>query len=776
MGLKPHISGNKREIIRNVVLVFLLLFLAICGNAVFIGVKSSDDEKKRIVEQLDVKARSSITVQNNELEKLNIISSIIINQRSRFNDFLDYDNITAIQHMLKSIVTLYGLDLAVIFDEDGHLLTTYPGGVRDTKEKLYRDLIEETRAGVGITQVQPGVLIDQSLWSRVFLPKIDLQRMQGKSEYLAYRSVIHQISDTGDIYAYILLMKFINGNTQLADQMVTITGADIVFYDKNRKTVLTSFDQSDIPFPIDNKINLNSKTEYFSTLTPLFDFSNDVVGYLAVALDQKLFKTSWKKIIINNIIPFIISLFISVFLFFFLKLKVFNKISLLVTGLHRVTEEEGNLSIRLPISEKSQKDKNRDEVEQMLHDFNRMMDKLQGANDKLNFEMQERKQAAKALQQAQKMETVGLLAGGVAHDLNNILTGIVSYPELILLKLPPDSPIREDVELIKKSGKKAAVVVQDLLTLSRRGVSVSEIMDLNLHINEQIESPEYKELLSSYSRTHLVRNLDPHLLHIKGSPSHLSKTIMNLLNNAMESMPNGGELSISTENRYIDTPISGYDTVNEGEYVVLTIKDSGIGIHEDDLDRIFEPFYTKKVMGRSGTGLGMAVVWGTVKDLNGYIEVESRKGLGTSFTLYFPATRESISVKEEEVGVRHLLGCGESILVVDDVVEQREIASRIFDKLGYRVTTAASGEEAVEYLKKNRVDLVVLDMIMEPGIDGLETYKRILAYHPEQRAIIASGYSETDRVKQTLQLGASAYVKKPFLLGEIGLAVKQALQ
>ncbi len=764
---------------RNVALVFALLFLVIIGNAIFFGMMSAQEEQQRIIEQLDIKSRSTATVQNNELEKLNIISSIVINQRARFNQFLDYDNVTAIQHMLKSIVSLHDIDLAVIFDEDGRLLTTYPGGVRKDKEAVYSNLLLDTGAGVGLCQVKPEVLIDQVLWNQGFASRPDpLDSLNSRldSMYLAYKSVIHQISDTGDIYAYIVLFKFINGNEKLAQQMAAMTGAEVIFYDRNKNIILTSFNRKDVGFPKGDMIRPNYNDTYFIKLTPLFDFSNTVIGHVAVAVDRKPFEENWYKLIINNIIPFFISLFISLFLFLLLKFKVFNRIRLLVGGLHRVTEEEGNLSIRLPIPEKSRENVSRDEVEQLLFDFNQMMDKLEGANDKLNYEMQERKQAAKALQQAQKMETVGLLAGGVAHDLNNILSGIVSYPELILLKLPPDSPLREDVQLIKESGKRAAVVVQDLLTLSRRGVSVNEIIDLNLLINEQISSPEYRDLLSNYPKTQLIRELDPHLLPIKGSPSHLSKTIMNLINNGMESMPKGGQLSISTENRYVDTPIRGYDTVNEGEYVVLTINDSGIGIDERDLDRIFEPFYTKKVMGRSGTGLGMAVVWGTVKDLKGYIEVESQQGQGTSFTLYFPATREKTTIKKAEIEIDQLVGNGESVLVVDDIVEQCEIAARIFSKLGYQVTTICSGEEAVEYLKENSVDLVVLDMIMEPGIDGLETYKRILAIRPGQKAIIASGYSETDRVKETLQLGAYAYVKKPFLLSEIGKAVKQALQ
>ena len=179
-------------------------------------------------------------------------------------------------------------------------------------------------------------------------------------------------------------------------------------------------------------------------------------------------------------------------------------------------------------------------------------------------------------------------------------------------------------------------------------------------------------------------------------------------------------------------------------------------------------------MGRSGTGLGMAVVWGTVKDHKGSINVQSKEGKGTIFTLYFPITREEIEEKPL-LSIEDYKGRGESILIVDDVKEQRQIASLILKELNYSATSVSSGEEAVEYIKGDRADLLVLDMIMDPGIDGLETYKKILDLHPKQKAIITSGFSETDRVEEAQRLGAGAYVKKPYTLEKLGLAVRAEL-
>lgn len=387
----------------------------------------------------------------------------------------------------------------------------------------------------------------------------------------------------------------------------------------------------------------------------------------------------------------------------------------------------------------------------------------------------EKKQLEARLQRAQKMEAIGTLAGGVAHDLNNILAGIVSYPELLLMKLPQDSPLRGSILTIQKSGEKAAAIVQDLLTLARRGVVVTEVVNLNQVINEYLKSPEFEKLKKHHPGVRVETHLDPTLLNIMGSPAHLSKTIMNLTSNAAEAMPGGGTILISTENQYIDKPIKGYDAVKEGDYITLTVSDTGTGISSEDIGRIFEPFYTKKEMGRSGTGLGMTVVWGTVKDHNGYIDVQSIEGKGTTFILYFPITRKDLHGDATGTSVQDYKGNGESILVVDDVEEQRQIALGMLKELGYSVTSVSSGEEAIDYLKDNSVDLVVLDMIMDPGMDGLETYKRILKIHPGQKAIIVSGFSETRRVKEAQKLGAGSYVKKPFLLEKIGAAVKAEL-
>jgi two-component system cell cycle sensor histidine kinase/response regulator CckA len=388
----------------------------------------------------------------------------------------------------------------------------------------------------------------------------------------------------------------------------------------------------------------------------------------------------------------------------------------------------------------------------------------------------ERNRLEAKLQRAQKMEAIGTLAGGVAHDLNNILSAQVSYPDLILMDLPENSPLRKPILTIQQSGKKAAAIVQDLLTLARRGVVTTEIINLNGIVNEYLRSPECESVLAYHADIRITCDLEPDLLNMMGSTVHLLAAVTNMSTNAAEAMPDGGTISISTRNRYMDRPVEGYEEIKEGDYVVLAVSDSGSGISAGDLEKIFEPFYTKKVMGRSGTGLGMAVVWGTVKDHKGYIEVQSDEDTGTTFRLYFPVTRRPMGVKAAPPPVVEYLGKGETVLVVDDVEEQREIALEILTALHYSVTTVSSGEEAIAYLKHESADLLVLDMIMEPGMDGLATFRKVLELHPGQKAILASGFSETDKVREAQRLGAGQYIQKPYTLEKIGLAVNEAFE
>ncbi|MCX5742871.1 MAG: response regulator [Proteobacteria bacterium] len=406
---------------------------------------------------------------------------------------------------------------------------------------------------------------------------------------------------------------------------------------------------------------------------------------------------------------------------------------------------------------------------------------LSVANDQLQREVVERQRVederlrlAQQLKQAEKLETIGKLAAGVAHDLNNMLGGLVTLPDLMLSDLDEHDPLRADLVEIRDAGIRAAAIVSDLLALSRQAIPDRSVVQLNRIIEAVVRSPACTQLGASHREVRLEVELDPELLHLVGASVQLSKLVTNLLHNAFEANLVAGVVKITTANRYIDRPMDGYERIPEGEYVVLTVADTGTGIAPEDLSRIFEPFFTKKKLGRSGTGLGMTLIAAALKEHGGFLDLKTAEGEGTAFELYFPATRDELAVADAPARLEDCLGT-ERVLVVDDVAEQRSIASKMLRKLGYDVHVVESGEVALAYLRQERADIVVLDMVMDPGIDGCEAYRQIVAEHPRQRAILTTGFASSDRVVEALRLGVGACIPKPYTLERLARALRKEL-
>lgn len=381
--------------------------------------------------------------------------------------------------------------------------------------------------------------------------------------------------------------------------------------------------------------------------------------------------------------------------------------------------------------------------------------------------------------QAQKMEALGILAGGIAHDLNNILSGVVAYPEIIAMGLPPDSPLREDLAAIHQSGVKAAGIVEDLLTMARRSPARREAFSLGELVEDYLASPEHGRLLDTHPGVRLETAVAAGLPPIEGSRLHLHKSLMNLVANAAEAIRGEGVVRISLGPLDVGEGQTGPAGAGPGRHVVLRVSDDGEGIRAADLPRVFEPFFTRKVLGRSGTGLGLAIVWGTVRDHGGQIGVESAEGRGTTFTVVLPAGAAVPEAAPAPVGLRW--GAGEWVLVVDDSAEQRRLAAKLLDALGYRVTAVSSGEEAVALFRDARngddlPDVLLLDVLMEPGIDGVEALRRIRELHPVQRAVFTSGYSENRLAEDGLGVGGVAFLRKPYRLEELGASLRGELE
>ncbi|MFO1490140.1 MAG: response regulator [Kiritimatiellia bacterium] len=377
------------------------------------------------------------------------------------------------------------------------------------------------------------------------------------------------------------------------------------------------------------------------------------------------------------------------------------------------------------------------------------------------------------LDRAERMESLGLLAGGVAHDLNNILGPLVGYPPLILDLLPPDSDVRPDIEEIGASARRASAIIQDLLTMSRRGHYETGLIDLNQLIRQMTRAPELVDRLKTSAHVEVVLQLDEDLSLVKASGPHLTKALVNLAINSVEAMPAGGRLTLRTEMSSTRPPGMLPSAAPADAWVVCRVIDTGSGIPEQHLRQIFEPFYTTKRMGRSGSGLGLSVVYGVAQDLQGQIDVRSEPGRGTEFMLALPAVTGTVAPADSPAGP--LPRGTEKVLVIDDVAAQRKLASRLLASLGYEVETADHGRAGVARLEQWPADLILLDMVMEEGFDGLDTYRVVHERWPHIACVIASGFSESDRAREARARGAEAFIKKPYTLDQLAHAARKAL-
>jgi DNA-binding response OmpR family regulator len=383
---------------------------------------------------------------------------------------------------------------------------------------------------------------------------------------------------------------------------------------------------------------------------------------------------------------------------------------------------------------------------------------------------------------AERMVSLGVLADGMAYELNNILGPVVSYPGLILEKLSPDSPLRQYIREIAEAGKMAVAVTHDLQTIGRTDQYHSETIDLNEVVQAYLKSADYDQVLKQHSDVVWDFHLQEQPVWIRGSRTQLKRVVENLVLNGIDSIAGEGRLSIRTYVKHMDELVGLFAAGDSDDYVVLEISDSGAGLDPRDLERIFEPFYSRKRLpGGRVSGLGLTLVYRVVKDHHGYIDVRSERGKGSCFILYFPLEEEKEELQEETKVINY--GGSETILVVDDYEEQRRVAATLLTSLGYQVLTAGSGQAAVKMFESMAgssetpaIDLVVLDMILADDFDGLETYKRIAEIVPDQKVVIVSGFAETDRIVEVRKLGARRYVQKPYSLETLGRVVREELE
>ena len=377
-------------------------------------------------------------------------------------------------------------------------------------------------------------------------------------------------------------------------------------------------------------------------------------------------------------------------------------------------------------------------------------------------DISQQKNLESQLQHAQKMEAVGTLAGGIAHDFNNLLQAIQGYTELLLMRTKDGEPGFRELREVIRASKRGAELTQQLLTFSRKVESKRK----PLNLNEEVE--EVRQLLERTlpKMIEVEFNLDPDLRTINADSAQLKQVLMNLAVNAKDAMPEGGKLVIETQNITLDEEFcKRYAEVTPGNYVLLSMADTGHGMEKETLEHIFDPFYTTKEVGK-GTGLGLAIVYGIVKNHDGYVMCYSRPGSGSSFSIYLPvseAAKEHDKLEESLESKSPAMGGDETILLVDDEEFIRELGVDVLGQAGYTVLAASNGEKALEVFRREQahIDLIILDLIM-PGMGGSKCLEELLKIEPQARILIASGYSPDASTKGSLEAGAAGFINKPY--------------
>ena len=372
--------------------------------------------------------------------------------------------------------------------------------------------------------------------------------------------------------------------------------------------------------------------------------------------------------------------------------------------------------------------------------------------------------------QAEKMKAIGVLAGGVAHDFNNLLMGIQGNASLMLLMVGTTHPHHEKLKNIEKYVQQGADLTRQLLGFARGGKYEVKPTEINRLLEDELRPFQRtrKELM-------IHRDYQEGIWIVDVDRGQIIQALLNLLINAWQAMPGGGDLQVQTRNVEIDEAQGGLHQVDPGRYVRISVRDSGVGMDEKTLARIFEPFFTTKGMGR-GTGLGLASVYGTIKNHGGFIHVESEPGRGTAFHIHLPASMSALKETKAGVSTVPFDGKGEKILLVDDEEMILDVGGQMLEKLGYSVLTTNRGEAAVRILKREKdgIAMVILDMIM-PGMGGGETYDRLKEIKKDVKVLLSSGYSIDGQAREILERGCGGFIQKPFDLKNLSRAIREML-
>lgn len=515
--------------------------------------------------------------------------------------------------------------------------------------------------------------------------------------------------------------------------------------------------------------------QYYNMMLPIIGLNSDLIAYIRLGYPVSLVSQKTERLIANSVSITILFLCLGIIsLILLLNLWVTNPLAKLVSVIQEIRKKGAGGAAPVQID-------TNDEIGDLALTFNQMIAELNAAqqkiknhsrelqikveartaelkeaNERLQEDIEKRKQMEAQLVQAQKMRAIGTLAGGVAHDFNNLLTTIMGNADLVYSALPKDDPLREDMHEIKKASEKAAALTAQLLSFSRGQTIKPQVLDLN----HQVKDMQKMLLRITGEEVQLSTHLAPDLWPVQADAGQFNQVIINLVINAREAMPKGGRLLIETANLPPESPILAEADLQK-EQVLLSVSDTGTGIDAQVLPRIFDPFFTTKGVGR-GSGLGLSTAYGIINQNKGQIRVKSKPGEGTTFFILLPKAASATADSDPSIPESDPRG-GETVLLVEDDNAVRGLAVHVLESYGYAVLEAGSGEEALSlsHSHPDRIDLMLTDVSM-PGMSGLDLAKKIEPLQPGIRILYMSGY---DNALDTIVCNGDAappFLKKPF--------------